>query len=144
MNSDQVFQDLIGEGSSVTQDVIPPYSSEATLDDKFNLLYKSLRRSIKLRSRTSSLINAYFLGKLLSDLDTSTLQHRYKRKLTSHYVTMVDYTFDLFEYLPAHIYITKLLTVQTIRRMKRSDILGIRNKIVDHLAEASNLGGEDY
>jgi len=56
---------------------------------------------------------------------------------------MVDYTFDLFEYLPAHIYITKLLTVQTIRRMKRSDILGVRNKIVDHLAGAPNLGGED-
>ena len=143
MNSDQVFQDLIGEGSSVTQDVIPPYSNEATLDDKFNLLYKSLRRSIKLRSHTSSLINAYFLEKFINDLDTPTLQHRYKRKLISHYVTMVDYTFDLFEYLPAHIYITKLLTVQTIRRMKRSDILGVRNKIVDHLAGAPNLGGED-
>jgi hypothetical protein len=56
---------------------------------------------------------------------------------------MIDYTFDLFEYLPAHIYITKFLTVQTIRRMKRSAILEVRNKIVDHLAGAPNLEGED-
>jgi hypothetical protein len=143
MNSEQVFQDLMGEGSSVTQDITPPYSSEATLDEKFNSLYKALRRSIKLKSRTSSLINAYFLGKLINDIETSTLQYRYKQKLTSHYVTMIDYTFDLFEYLPAHIYITKFLTVQTIRRMKRSAILEVRNKIVDHLAGAPNLEGED-
>ena len=73
MNSEQVFQDLMGEGSSVTQDITSPYSSEATLDDKFNFLYKALRRSIKLRSRTSSLINAYFLKKFINDIETFTL-----------------------------------------------------------------------
>ena len=143
MNSDQIFQDLIGEGSSVIQDITPPYSSDTTLEDKFNSLYRALRRSIKLRARISSLTNAYLLGKLLNDIETPALQSQYKQKLTSHYMTIVTYTFNLFEYLPAHIYVTKFLTVQTIRKIKRATILKLRDKILGHLAGTPNLEGED-
>ena len=143
MNSDQIFQDLIGEGFSVIQDITPPDSNNTTLKDKFNSLYRALHRSIKLRARISSLTNAYLLGKLLNDIETPALQSRYKQKLTSHYTTIVTYTFDLFEYLPAHIYVTKFLTVQTIRKIKRATILELRDKILGHLAGAPNLEGED-
>ena len=143
MNSDQIFQDLMGEGSSVIQDITPPYSNDTTLEDKFNSLYRALRRSIKLRARISFLTNAYLLRKLLNDIETPALQSRYKQKLTSHYTTIVTYTFDLFEYLPAHIYVTKFLNVQIIRKMKRVTILKLRNKVLGYLARAQNLEEKD-
>jgi len=90
-----------------------------------------------------SLLNAFLLGKLLSEIETSTLQFQYKRKMTPHYVKMVDRTRDLFEYLPAHINTTKFLTVQQIRSMKRSKLMTLRNKFLDHIAGAQDLVGED-
>ena len=113
------------------------------MEDKFNSLYRALRRNIKLRARISSLTNAYLLRKFLNDIETPALQSWYKQKLTSHYTTIVTYTFDLFEYLPAHIYVTKFLTVQIIRKIKRTTILELRDKILGHFARAPNLEGED-
>ena len=143
MNSDQIFQDLIGEDSSVIQDITPPYSNDTTLEDKFNSLYRALNFILRQRARISFLTNAYLLGKLLNDIETPALQSRYKQKLTSHYTTIVTYTFDLFEYLPAHIYVTKFLNVQIVRKMKRATILELRDRILGHFAGAPNLEGED-
>ena len=110
-NNDQIFQEIIGDGPLMLQSLPTPYSDEAVLEEKFTTLYQILRRSIKLKARLPSLLNAFLLGKLLSEIETSTLQFQYKRKMTPHYVKMVDRTYDLFEYLPAHIYTTKFLTV---------------------------------
>jgi len=142
-NNDQIFQEIIGDGPLMLQSLPTPYSDEAVLEEKFTTLYQILRRSIKLKARLPSLLNAFLLGKLLSEIETSTLQFQYKRKMTPHYVKMVDRTYDLFEYLPAHIYATKFLTVQQIRSMKRSKLMTLRNKFLDHIAGAQDLVGED-
>jgi hypothetical protein len=65
-----------------------------------------------------------------------------KRKLTKHYQTMVDNTFDLFEFRPSQILRTKVISVQAIRAMKRSEILELRELTLMTFAGAQNLGEE--
>jgi hypothetical protein len=142
-NNDQIFQEIIGDGPLMLQSLPTPYSDEAALEEKFITLYRILRRSIKLKARLPSLLNAFLLGKLLSEIETSAEQFQYKRRMTPHYVTITDRTYDLFEYLPAHIYVTKFLTIQQVRLIKRPDLTTLRNKLLDHIAGAQNLEGED-
>ena len=112
-----------------------PYPSNITLDEKFNCAYRNLRRSIKLKSRTLSLINAYYLGKLLSNVESSQL----KQRLSKHYATIAEYTFDLFEFYPEQILKTKWISVQDIRKLKRSTLLDLRNELVIFVG-TQNLG----
>ena len=74
MNSDQIFQDLMGKGSSVIQNITSLYSNDITLENKFNSLYRALYRSIKLKAQISSLTNAYLLGKIINNIKTPALQ----------------------------------------------------------------------
>src|SRR5579859_2892256 len=112
-----------------------PYSSDTTLEEKFNCAYRNLRRSIKLKSRTLSLINAYYLGKILCDVECSRL----KQQLSKHYATIAEYMFDLFEFCPEQILKTKWLSVQDIRKLKRSTLLYLRDELVIFV-ETQNLG----
>src|SRR5438876_9966936 len=68
-------------------DLIPPYLENMTFDQKFQMTYISLKRTIRLKSRLLSLTNAYYLGKLLNSLITSQ-QYDYNRLLTPHYQVM--------------------------------------------------------
>jgi hypothetical protein len=55
---------------------------------------------------------------------------------------MVDNTFDLFEFRPSQILQTKVISVQAIRAMKRSEILELRELILVTFAGAQNLEEE--
>src|SRR5437868_7513774 len=78
----------------------PPYSPGRNFKDKFQITYRNLLKSIRLRNRTLSLVNSFYLGKLLDELLTPNEQLTYKKKMTLHYATIVERTFDLFEYCP--------------------------------------------
>ncbi|GBB84308.1 hypothetical protein RclHR1_10920003 [Rhizophagus clarus] len=65
-----------------------------------------------------------------------------KRRLTKHYLTMTEYTFDLFEPNPSQILRTKYLNIQDIRKMKRQEILVLRSYLNEDFAGAQNLGEE--
>ena len=81
----------------------PPYAQDMDLDEKFQSTYRSLRRAIRLKSRTLSLINAYYLGELLADIISTKEHSRYKQKLTLHYATIAEYTYNIFEFCPNQI-----------------------------------------
>ena len=88
-----------------------------TSENKFKVAYQALRRSIKLRNRSLSLINAFYLGKTLNEFETSTQKFLHKRKLTTHYAVMAKYTFDIFELNPTLLLHTTLFTVQRIKKL---------------------------
>ncbi|GBB83188.1 hypothetical protein RclHR1_00010070 [Rhizophagus clarus] len=83
--------------------MIPPYLEDMDIEEKFLKSYMQLQRSIQLKNRILSLVNAYFVGKILAEIESTSERFRMKRKLTKHYSTMTEYTFDLFEPNPSQI-----------------------------------------
>ena len=114
-----------------------PYSADITLEEKLNCAYRNLKRSIRLKSRTLSLINTYYLGKILCSVESLQL----KQRISKHYVTIAEYTFDLFEGCPEQILRTKWISIQDIRRLKRSILLDLRNELIIFVGTQS-LGEE--
>jgi hypothetical protein len=117
------------------------YTNEKTFKKKFNMASKALLKSIRLKNRTLSLVNAYYVGKLLDELSTSSERFQYKKKLTAHYATIAERTFNIFEPCSTQIMKTSLITVQVIRKMKQSQVLELRNEMFI-FAGAQNLKEE--
>lgn len=103
-----------------------PYTDLNTSEEKVILAYHCLQRTLKLKSRPLSLQNAYFLGKALNEEVDVYERHRLKRRLTKHYLVMSENAYDLFEVNPFQMLRVQYLTVQDIKKMKRSQILYLR------------------
>jgi hypothetical protein len=143
MNIQQIEADILGVLPENPGELIAPYELTDTLEQKFNTLYRSLRRSIRLKNRQVSMLYAYFLGKLLDEND------KYEKKMTTHYLVMSRNTYDLFEEYPVQILRTKVLTVQRIKTLKRNEILDLRVKLWDFFVGTQILSegdcyGENY
>ena len=119
--------------------LMPPYKDKASLEKKLEISYHCLQRSIRLKSRILSLENAYYIGKLLNEEESYTQRFLLKKNLTKHYQTMVENVYDLFEFNPTQILHTKYLNVQDIRRMKRSEVLYLRDCLINSFAGAQSL-----
>jgi hypothetical protein len=128
-----MIDDLIEEIQNVLPidlgDIIPPYPLDITLENKFKVAYQALRRSIKLRNRSLSLVNTFYLGKTLNEFETSTQKFLHKRKLTTHYAVMAEYTFDIFEVNPTLLLHMTLFTVQRIKKLNRTQALALREAV---------------
>jgi hypothetical protein len=138
----QYFKEDIQETYPIEGMIVPPYTDEMDREQKIKISYQNLQRSIRLKQRIIALMNAYFLGRLLSEIESTTERFVIKRKLTKHYQTMVDNTFDLFEFRPSQILRTKVISVQAIRVMKHSQILELRELTLVTFAGAQNLEEE--
>ena len=135
-------EDLQGTCPIEAEMLIPPYTEEMDREQQMKIAYVNLQRAIRLKSRILALINAYFLGKILASIESTTDRFLMKKKLTKHYQTMAENTYDLFEYNPSQILQTRLITVQAIRAMKRSKILELRELTLETFAGAQNLEEE--
>ena len=87
-----------------------------------------------------SLINAFYLGKLLDEVDDRVLLRKYSQKLTEHYYRISRNTYELFKDSPRRIVKTKIITIQMIRRLKRPDI---QEELFEFLVGAQNLEEEN-
>jgi hypothetical protein len=114
-------------------ELVPPYSQDATIEEKFKAAHHTLRQSIKLKNRMLSLVNAYYLGKILNEFETSTQKFLFKRKLTVHYAVMAEYTYDIFELNPIVIMHMANFTVQRIKKLSRTQVLSLRDAVKDTL-----------
>ena len=61
MDLQEILDDLQTVFPSEIEITIPPYAQDMDLKEKFNSTYRSLRRSIRLKSRILSLINVFYL-----------------------------------------------------------------------------------
>src|SRR5256886_12757709 len=80
--------------------LIPPYEEGQGNKQKLKLAYQSLRRSIKRKDRLTALVNAYFLGKVLNETEGPRQEYQLQRELTSHYITMAENAYILFDVDP--------------------------------------------
>jgi len=89
MNIDQIIDDITHLSDIGISQMVPPYEDQMEDDQKLNATYSALRRSTALKSRTLTLINAYYLGKLIALAD-KTNAAKYKKRLTAHYLKMAQ------------------------------------------------------
>ena len=137
-----VLADLESQTPDIVIDLFPPYIDGMSDHQKLKELKVALRRSIKVKNRQTSLINAYFLGKLFED--TEVKERETLRPLVSdHYYNMGRNTYDLFEGFPKQIYRTSYLSAQIIKKLRRSKVLQYRETLLNHFVGTQNLVGED-
>jgi hypothetical protein len=141
MNFSEILDDALQTAPEEINFPPPPYLEEEDFQVKFSVTLKSLTKSIRLKDVTLAMINSFYLGQLLDHLSTPSERLRYKRKMTLHYATIVEKTFDIFEFFPEQILRTKKLNVQIIRKITRPQIRELRNKLLI-FAGAANLEEE--
>ena len=124
-------------------EIIPPYIEEMNAQQKLESLEPSLRRAIKIKQQKLALINAYYIGKLFNDIVSGKEKETLRTRISHHYYEMGRNTYDLFEGFPEQIYRTSYLTVQIIRKMRRSKVLLYRQKLLEHFVGTQSLVGED-
>lgn len=122
-------QDLSDTEPQDVEFPLPPYEETNTVEEKLLIAYHCLQRSIRLKSRTLSLVNAYYTGKALNEEIDPTQRKKLKKKLTKHYRVMSENCYDLFEVNPLQMLRTKYINVLDIRRLKRRQILFLRNTL---------------
>src|SRR3954470_12638761 len=87
--------------------LIPLYEEGQENKQKLKLAYQSLRRSIKRKDRLTALINAGFRQ-----------EYQLKKELTSHYITMAENAYILFEVHPIQILRMTKLDIRNVRRTR--------------------------
>src|SRR4051794_6751834 len=107
--------------------LIPLYEEGQGNKQKLKLAYQSLKRSIKRKDRLNALVNAYFLGKVLNKTDSPRQEYQLKKELTSHYITIAENAYILFEVDPIQILRTIKLDIRDVRRTRKKDIIDIVN-----------------
>jgi hypothetical protein len=121
---------------------VAPYEEGQENKQKMKLAYQALRRSIKRKDRLTALINAYFLGRVLNEVEGPRQEYQLKKELTSHYITMAENAYILFEIDPTQIMRTVKLDIRDVRRTKRKDIVNIANAKMNILVGTRNLEEE--
>jgi hypothetical protein len=109
--------------------LLPPYNQNDSKKTKILITQRALARTIQLKNRILALTNAFFLGLLLNEENSTSEKFRYKRKISKHYHTIAEYTYDIFELNPSHLLYTTTMNVQEIKKMKRREILCLRNVV---------------
>jgi hypothetical protein len=127
---EQEFQQFIPFNSEVP---LAPYTNEMDLSEKIKVTQKALRHSIELNSRLTSLINAYYLGKIFNESESTSAKFKNKQKTSKHYATMAEYMYNIFECDPSQIYQTTSLTVQQVRKFKKKQVLKLRGIVEDNI-----------
>ena len=90
----------------------------------------------------TTLVNAYFLGKARNETEGPRQEYQLKRELTSHYITMAENAFILFEVDPIQILHTTKLDIRDVRQTRRKDIVKIANAKMNILVSTQNLEEE--
>ena len=80
------LQDSVIISDKEIQLMTSPYQTDTTLTQKVQLTYQTLLHSTRMRNRSLSLVNAYYLGQLIDAATTSPAQCMLQiATLTKHY-----------------------------------------------------------
>src|SRR2546430_11244617 len=139
---EEIQTELLEIFSTNSGPLISSYEEGQGNKQKLKLVYQSLRRSIKRKDYLTVLVNTYFLGKILNETEGSRQEYQLKRELTSHYITMAENAYILFEINPIQILRTTKLDIRDIRRTRKKDIIDIANAKMDILMGTRNLEEE--
>jgi hypothetical protein len=126
------------------QPMEPPYPVDASLSQKVQSTYRTLLRSTRMRNRTLSLVNAFYLGQLIDDMTLSPAQRTlHMATITKYYCRAAIRVYHLFENLGVQrIFDTQCLTLTMIRQLKSNEYQALVLKTLDISAGAETLNGE--
>ncbi|GET51708.1 hypothetical protein GLOIN_2v1884596 [Rhizophagus irregularis DAOM 181602=DAOM 197198] len=130
MDFSEILEDIQQTTSEEINFPPPPYLEEEDFQVKFSATLRSVTKSIRLKDTQLAMINSFYLGQLLDQLPTPSERLKYKHKMSLHYATIVEKTFDIFEFFPEQILRTKKLDVQVIRKITRPQIRKLRNNLL--------------
>ena len=130
MDFSEILEDIQQTTSEEINFPPPPYMEEEDFQVKFSATLKSVTKSIRLKDTQLAMINSFYLGQLLDQLSTPSERLKYKHKMSLHYATIVEKTYDIFEFFPEQILRTKKLDVQVIRKITRPQIRRLRNNLL--------------
>jgi hypothetical protein len=130
MDFSEILEDIQQTTSEEINFPPPPYMEEEDFQVKFSATLRSVTKSIRLKDTQLAMINSFYLGQLLDQLPTPSERLKYKHKMSLHYATIVEKTFDIFEFFPEQILRTKKLDVQVIRKITRPQIRRLRNNLL--------------
>ena len=130
MDFSEILEDIQQTTSEEINFSPPPYLEEEDFQVKFSATLKSVTKSIRLKDTQLAMINSFYLEQLLDQLSTPSERLKYKHKMSLHYATIVEKTFDIFEFFPEQILRTKKLDVQVIRKITRPQIRRLRNNLL--------------
>ncbi|EXX65407.1 hypothetical protein GLOIN_2v1884596 [Rhizophagus irregularis DAOM 181602=DAOM 197198] len=130
MDFSEILEDIQQTTSEEINFPPPPYMEEEDFQVKFSATLRSVTKSIRLKDTQLAMINSFYLGQLLDQLPTPSERLKYKHKMSLHYATIVEKTFDIFEFFPEQILRTKKLDVQVIRKITRPQIRKLRNNLL--------------
>src|SRR2546423_3087943 len=103
--------------------LILPYEEGQGNKQKLKSAYQSLRRSIERKDCLTTLVNAYFLGKVLNETEGLRQEFQLKRELTSHYITMAENAYTLFEIDSIQILCTTKLDIRDVQQIRRQNMV---------------------
>ena len=129
MDFSEILEDIQQTTSEEINFPPPPYLEEEDFQVKFSATLRSVTKSIRLKDTQLAMVNSFYLGQLLDQLSTPSERLKYKHKMSLHYATIVEKTFDIFEFFPEQILRTKKLDVQVIRKITRPQIRRLRNNL---------------
>jgi hypothetical protein len=126
------------------QPMEPPYPVDASPSQKVQSTYRTLLRSTRMRNRTLSLVNAFYLGQLIDDMTLSPAQRTlHMATITKHYCCTAIRVYHLFENLGVQrIFDTQCLTLTMIRQLKSNEYQALVLKTLDISAGAEILNRE--
>ncbi|GET53748.1 hypothetical protein GLOIN_2v1884596 [Rhizophagus irregularis DAOM 181602=DAOM 197198] len=130
MDFSEILEDIQQTTSEEINFPPPPYMEEEDFQVKFSATLRSVTKSIRLKDTQLAMINSFYLGQLLDQLPTPSKRLKYKHKMSLHYATIIEKTFDIFEFFPEQILRTKKLDVQVIRKITRPQIRKLRNNLL--------------
>lgn len=124
---------------------IPPYSNGIDIQKKCQMTYRMLLRASRMKDRTLTLINAYYLGKLLETETSSPAQRSQLRGLVTKYYSSVSIrVYYLYEMLGVdQIQRAKHISLKNLYQLPSHVYWSLVNEAMDIWAGAQNLEGED-
>ena len=117
------YQDILEDIQQVIPDeslTLPPYSSEMTFEEKFQMTFRTLGQAKSTGNRRMQLYNAYYLGVLLEEEAESLSQRSYyAQRLTKHYRTAAVRLYHIFKPVGvSHILKTSRITLTMVVQLK--------------------------
>ena len=117
MSFNIILQDLLVENNINSELQTPPYDNNMDIKSKVKTTFTCLLRSLKLKHQTSSLIFAFYLGKLIESKEISKRDCR--KIISEHFWIIAIRTYYIFEVNPAQIYATIETSTAMIRRLSQ-------------------------
>jgi len=101
----------------------PPYSSGASIEEKFRLVNEAIERAKDLDDRILQLVNMFYLGQLLvRKIESRDQRNYYTQRLSAHYRVTAKRIFYIFEAPGVNqLMRTTRTTLTTLRRISKKE-----------------------